>query len=57
MKKLSILLSIFFIGCQFTTEDNSIHYIQKNDLDTLVAPQDNFYMYANGGWLKREEML
>lgn len=26
------------------------------DIDTKVRPQDNFYHYANGGWLKRNKI-
>ena len=27
--------------------------IDKNNLDTAVSPGDNFYHYANGGWLAK----
>ena len=30
--------------------------ITKANLDTSVRPQDNFYQYINGGWLKNSEI-
>lgn len=31
---------------------NSIKYIDKSNMDLSVKPGDNFYLYANGNWLK-----
>ncbi len=31
---------------------NNIKYIDKSNMDPSVKPGDNFYMYANGNWLK-----
>jgi len=30
--------------------------IEKANFDTSVRPQDNFYLYVNGGWLKSHEI-
>ncbi|MDN3652627.1 M13 family metallopeptidase [Thalassotalea ponticola] len=30
--------------------------IEKANMDTSVRPQDDFYLYVNGGWLKNTEM-
>ena len=30
--------------------------IDKANMDLTVRPQDNFYRYVNGGWLKRNEI-
>ncbi len=30
--------------------------INTNDMDTSVKPQDDFFMYADGGWIKRTEI-
>jgi putative endopeptidase len=32
------------------------HGIQVNNMDRSVKPGDNFYMYANGDWIKRTEI-
>lgn len=38
-------------------KNNEKNYAQKDvifkDLDTTVKPSDNFFQYANGGWLKK----
>jgi len=33
-------------------ENNSSSFDPKN-MDTSIKPQDDFYLYANGGWIKR----
>src|SRR5438874_7252788 len=35
-----------------TVEKNSLPFDPKN-MDTSIKPQDDFYLYANGGWIKR----
>ncbi len=48
MKKIFSLLILstpFFINAQ-------IKYINKANMDLTVKPGDDFYQYANGGWLK-----
>ena len=30
--------------------------LDPKDMDTSVKPQDDFFMYANGGWIKRTEI-
>lgn len=30
--------------------------IDKNNIDTSIRPQDNFYRYINGGWIKNTEI-
>ncbi|PYI93279.1 MAG: hypothetical protein DME97_05950 [Verrucomicrobia bacterium] len=35
-----------------TVEKTSLPFDPKN-MDTSVKPQDDFYLYANGGWIKR----
>jgi putative endopeptidase len=32
------------------------HGIAVNNIDTSVKPGDNFYLYANGNWIKRTEI-
>lgn len=53
------LLQALFIGAvatsavAFTTNDKKPKYIDPANMDLSVKPGDNFYQYANGGWLKK----
>ena len=52
---LSVLLLIFtLLSAGTKTELNS--GIDPDNFDKSVRPQDNFYKYANGGWLNRTEI-
>ena len=55
MKRLALLLFVPFVlmGCKETKMPNAIDLA---DLDTTVAPGEDFYQYANGGWIKRTEI-
>ena len=37
----------------FTTDNKDPKYIDPANMDLSVKPGDNFYLYANGGWLKK----
>ena len=55
MKKiLGILLIIVVASCQNKTSEpaNEPDAIDRSAMDTTVKPQDNFFMYASGTWLK-----
>lgn len=32
---------------------NAIKYIDKSNMDLTLKPGDNFYLYANGNWIKK----
>lgn len=32
-------------------------FLDKAGMDTAVRPQDNFYQYANGLWMKNTKIL
>ncbi|SDE03578.1 M13 family metallopeptidase [Riemerella columbipharyngis] len=36
--------------------DPNEHGLKINEMDTSVRPQDNFYNYVNGGWMKTAEI-
>src|SRR5262245_47825944 len=52
---LIILACTFFVSC---SNSNSEETSSKEDflsanLDTTVSPSQDFFLYANGGWIKR----
>src|ERR1051326_8661982 len=58
---LSATLLIFASCGNNKTEENnqvttSIRGVDKSFLDTTVKPGDDFYTYANNGWLKKTEV-
>lgn len=42
---------VLFLG--FRTADDKKKFIDRANMDFSVKPGDNFYLYANGGWLKK----
>ncbi len=53
MRRLPLLLlcSAFFISAS-----GQVKYIDKANMDLTVKPADDFYQYANGGWLKNTKI-
>ncbi len=50
---ISIAASLFLSACKDKTKDYAKNDIIFKDLDTTVKPGDDFFQYANGGWLKK----
>jgi putative endopeptidase len=49
--------SLLFIALVLSFTINAqIKYIDKANMDLSIKPGDNFYQYANGGWLKTNVM-
>ncbi|OHX66221.1 M13 family metallopeptidase [Flammeovirga pacifica] len=53
---LLCLALIALMSCETEKGHITETYIDLSDLDSAVSPQDNFYLYANGGWQEREEI-
>ncbi|HYL95689.1 MAG TPA: M13 family metallopeptidase N-terminal domain-containing protein, partial [Terriglobales bacterium] len=53
---LALVLSSFLIGFAQEKPQTGTHGINAANLDRTVKPGDDFYRYANGGWLKRTEI-
>ncbi|MDB5232943.1 MAG: putative metalloendopeptidase [Chitinophagaceae bacterium] len=57
MRKLTILsffiAPVIFYSCQPKPTVTEQQYLTASDHDTTVKPGDNFYMYANGAWIKK----
>ncbi|MBX9733928.1 MAG: M13 family metallopeptidase, partial [Chitinophagaceae bacterium] len=56
MKKLMLpaLIALSVTACKNNTADKS--YFDKAGMDTTVQPGDNFFMYANGTWIKNAKI-
>src|SRR5947209_16070858 len=59
----STLLIVACLFCAVGLHAESAPKTEKNpppldpkDMDTSVKPQDDFFMYANGGWIKNTEI-
>jgi len=53
MNKIALLfisvMVVILAGCQIQGQEKAI---DRQDMDTTVKPGENFYQYANGGWLE-----
>src|SRR5437867_6723889 len=61
--KSFLLIIVAFFFCLLSLGAQSAPQIEKNpppldpqNMDTSVKPQDDFFMYADGGWIKRTEI-
>lgn len=57
---IAVLGMISLVACEgdrseYEKEDKII-LLDKNNIDTTVSPGDNFFRYANGGWLNTNEI-
>ncbi len=43
-------------GILAQSQITSSHGVQASDMDPTVSPGDDFYRYANGGWLDRTQI-
>lgn len=53
-----IILTAFSLACLLFAQEVSqtqteTHGIQVANMDTSIKPGDNFFLYANGGWIQR----
>jgi putative endopeptidase len=51
-------LMVWMASCSSTTQttEEITYGIQVEDMDTTASPREDFYQYANGGWLDRTEI-
>jgi len=54
MRKSSWILPafLFFISCHLTEKKEAPDFLAEN-IDTTINPASDFFLYANGGWIKR----
>jgi putative endopeptidase len=51
--KILLVGAVATTAFAFTTNNKDPKYIDPANIDASVKPGDNFYLYANGGWLKK----
>lgn len=58
MKKLILIATVItmMISCNNTKEKPENNAIDKANMDLSIKPGENFYLYANGGWLKNNPL-
>ena len=61
IKSAPLLIACFFCASSLGAEsppkiDKNPRPLDPKNMDTFVKPQDDFFMYANGGWIKRTEI-
>lgn len=54
--KKGMTLGIFLAAIVACKSDKTLPAINLSDLDVSVKPQDDFYRYANGGWMKNNPL-
>lgn len=48
----ALTLSFSIVNAQKKSKSTPVKYLDKSNMDLSVKPGDNFYLYANGNWLK-----
>jgi len=49
-----VSIAFFFVSCKTSSKkEDSKQYVLAANLDTTISPADDFFMYANGGWIKK----
>jgi len=61
IKSAPLLIACFFCVLSLRAQpppkiDKNPRPLDPKNMDTFVKPQDDFFMYANGGWIKRTEI-
>ena len=58
LSKLYLLLASAFVvtACGSSEEPALVSGVHLEAIDTATRPQDDFYQFANGGWLDRTEI-
>jgi len=56
MKKYFIMISLAMALASCKENTVPVPAIDKTDMDLTVAPGENFYLYANGGWMVKNPL-
>ena len=52
----AVLFRALLLGLAHDNAFPTVHGVSTADMDASVRPGDDFYSYANGGWIKRTEI-
>jgi putative endopeptidase len=52
--KSIIIGTVLFSACSNKSKNYALNDVIFKDPDTSVKPGDDFFSYANGGWLKKK---
>ena len=56
MKKILLLLVSFRFIINYSCSTKKDMVLEKSNMDTSVQPGNDFYQYANGGWLENNPL-
>ena len=56
MKRIILMIIPLMVLASCSQKQGAVPAINPADMDLSVKPGDNFYMYANGGWIKNNPL-
>ena len=56
MKRIILMVIPLMVLASCSQKQGVVPAINPADMDTSVKPGDDFYMYANGGWIKNNPL-
>ena len=57
MKKIILMFIPLMVLASCSQKQAGVPAINLADMDPSVKPGDNFFMYANGGWIKNNRSM
>src|SRR5438045_2621916 len=52
----TICLIVFLFSCDQKRSASEAKLLDQSGMDSTVRPQDDFFHYVNGGWIKKTEI-
>jgi putative endopeptidase len=51
-----ICFIVFLFSCNQKASESQAKLLDQSGIDSTVRPQDDFFLYVNGGWIKKTEI-